>query len=255
MRSKTLLIDGDLLIYRACAAVEQDVRWDDEFHILYSRFEDAWENVESDLERLFARFDTRKHLIALTCGRNFRYTVDPTYKSNRAGQRKPLAFTEVREKLEADFNTFKHEGIEADDVLGIFATRDRNSIICSADKDMKTVPATVFDGKEVQYVDVVSADRAFFTQVLTGDSADGYPGCPGIGPVRAATIIKTAEVEAATRPAEDWHAVVWQHVVNAYKKAGLAEDDAVRQARLARILRNSDWDAEKKEQILWAPRK
>jgi DNA polymerase-1 len=42
-------------------------------------------------------------------------------------------------------------------------------------------------------------------------------------------------------------------VVSLYAKAGLTEADALRQARLARILRWTDWDNKKKEPILWTP--
>ena len=56
-------------------------------------------------------------------------------------------------------------------------------------------------------------------------------------------------LDAALEKEED----MWSPVVAAYEKAGLTEEDALRQARLARILRWSDWNAEKKAPILWAP--
>ena len=38
-----------------------------------------------------------------------------------------------------------------------------------------------------------------------------------------------------------------------YKRAKLDEEEAITQARLARILRASDWDSENKKPILWQP--
>ncbi len=47
----------------------------------------------------------------------------------------------------------------------------------------------------------------------------------------------------------------WDTVVNAYEKAGLTEEDALVQARVARILRASDYDQSTQEPILWTPTK
>jgi DNA polymerase-1 len=73
-----------------------------------------------------------------------------------------------------------------------------------------------------------------------GDATDGYGGCPGIGP-------KTAEKLL------DKHGAVWKTVVDAYLKAGLTEEDAIMNARMARILRAEDWDFENNEVKLWTP--
>jgi hypothetical protein len=270
-KKKKLLIDADLIVYRSCVAVERDVRIDEmdeetaaavsqtvliptddpSFHVLYSNFEEAWVNVELAMTRLFERFNTDDHLCALTAGRNFRYDVDPTYKGNRAETRKPLCFHRVREELEKQFNVFKHDGLEADDILGIFATRDPHTIVCSMDKDLKTIPCTLWDGKKVTKVSEAEADYYFFSQVLTGDTADGYPGCPGVGAVKAAIILdppcKPSDLTEVRAEG------MWKAVVATYEKAGLTEADALKQARLARILRNSDWDAKKKKPILWTP--
>jgi DNA polymerase-1 len=45
---------------------------------------------------------------------------------------------------------------------------------------------------------------------------------------------------------------MWQAIVTTYEKAGLTEDDAIIQARCARILRYEDIDNEG-EIILWTP--
>jgi DNA polymerase-1 len=254
-KKKKLLIDADLIVYRSCVAVEKDVRWDDNYHILFSDFDDAWPNVELAFTRLFERFGTDNHVAALTTGRNFRYEVDPTYKGNRAETRKPLCFWRVREEMEKQYNVVSFEGIEADDILGIFATRDPNTIVCSVDKDLKTVPCTLFDGKQVRKIDEYQADRYFYSQVLTGDVADGYPGCPGVGEVKAEAILKAAEDERNKQDDEFWRyrQYAWRAIVKTYEKRGLTEADALKQARLARILRTTDWDAKAKKPILWTP--
>jgi 5'-3' exonuclease len=201
------------------------------------------------VDRITKRFDTDDVLMCISVGRNFRYSVDETYKANRKGTRKPAAYMAVLERVEKEWPHFKFDGLEADDIMGIFATRDANTIICSADKDMKTIPSTIWNGKDLMKIDRATADWWFFYQVLVGDTADGYPGAPGIGPKKAEAILQVTAPKSASTQAADW----WRAVVKAYESRGLTEADAIKQARLARILRNEDWDAEKKEPILWTP--
>jgi DNA polymerase-1 len=46
---------------------------------------------------------------------------------------------------------------------------------------------------------------------------------------------------------------MWERVVSAYEKAGLSEAEAITQARVARILRASDYDFVNKSVKLWSP--
>ncbi len=45
----------------------------------------------------------------------------------------------------------------------------------------------------------------------------------------------------------------WATVVKAFEDKGLTEDDALCNARLARILTNEDYDSRKQEPRLWTP--
>ena len=45
---------------------------------------------------------------------------------------------------------------------------------------------------------------------------------------------------------------LWGVVKDCFKQQGLTENDALIQARLARILRNTDYDFKKKQPILWS---
>jgi DNA polymerase-1 len=85
------------------------------------------------------------------------------------------------------------------------------------------------------------ADYYHMFQTLVGDTSDGYKGCPGVGKVKAEALLS------------DHDRSHWDIVKAAYEKAKLTEQDALTQARLARILRWSDWDNTKKEPILWTP--
>lgn len=218
---------------------------------------EAFNGVERAIERLTTRFETDDVLLCLSEGRNFRYDVDPSYKGNRKGTRKPSCYEEVVKRAKDTWAFYSHPGLEADDVLGIFATRDSNTILVSEDKDMKTIPCTLFQQGQLQKIDKATADWWFFYQTLVGDTADGYPGLPGVGPKKAEAILASAKEYADSQIAQDLNLskgdCVWYVVKHAYEQRGLTEADAIKQARLARILRDEDWCKDTKTVKLWTP--
>jgi DNA polymerase-1 len=148
--------------------------------------------------------------------------------------------------------------LEGDDCLGILSTMKKtgDSIICSLDKDFKTIPGRHYNFGRKEFFEVTpqQADYWHMVQTLTGDTADGYTGCPGIGPKTAEKILQAALDEGTpwANP-QQLREIYWQHVVKAYAKAGLSEEEALTQARVARICRTSDYDFKTKQVILWSP--
>lgn len=241
---KVVLIDGDEFVFKGCAAVEEEVKWDDQNHVLYSNPNKAWKNVTEMIERIFDRFETQDHVICFSTDprTNFRYSVDPTYKNHRTESRKPLCYKTIRDRIHEVYKCQDFHDLEADDVMGVLATRKSKAqhIIVSQDKDMKTIPGTVWTGKDLLTISEQEADYWHMFQTLVGDTSDGYKGCPGIGKVKAEKLL-------TEKPG-------WATVVEQYKAKDLTEEDALTQARLARILRWSDWDPETKKPILWTPK-
>ena len=70
---------------------------------------------------------------------------------------------------------------------------------------------------------------------------DGYKGVPGVGAKGAEKLLTKAQGQE------------WEVIRGAYEKAGLTEEDALRNARLARILRPDEYNFTTKEPILWTP--
>lgn len=202
-------------------------------------FKSQMETVVRELEA------TEDDLIMVLSGsKNFRYQLDPSYKSNRKGTRKPLGYNALVEWLKETYQerVVSNTLLEADDYLGILATKPDapESIIVSDDKDLQTIPGKLYRLGSLSTIDDNQAERYWMLQTLMGDPADGYKGCPGVGPVKADKIL--------AKPGS-----YWENVKREYLKAGLSEDYAVLQARLARILRFADWDSTLKQPILWAP--
>lgn len=248
--SPILLIDGDQFLYRACAACEEEVRWDEENHVLYSNAIKATQVAMGSIEKVVTKFKPSQVRLAFTKTESFRKNLYEPYKGNRLDVRKPMAYVRVREALEEKYKSLALPSLEADDILGIWATRDdKDYIIVSDDKDLKTIPCKLYRQGKLETITPEQADYNWLYQTLVGDTADNFPGCPGIGPAKAEKLLSDPVSPDAYSPLAARYAAV----VSAFEKAGKTADEALVQARLARILRASDWDSDKKEVILWKP--
>jgi DNA polymerase-1 len=239
-----LLIDGDLLLFKATAAAEFESNPEGDLWFLSTNLAKARDMWDSQIEAITREMESDDLVIVVSGPEDFRRKLDPSYKGNRKGKRKPLGYTMVRDWLYERHpdRVVSQDALEADDYLGILATTPNapERIIVSEDKDLKTIPGTLYRLGTLQKIGIAEADHNWLMQTLTGDAADGYKGCPGIGEVKAKAILG--------KPGDRW-----ENVKQAFLKAGLTEDDAILQARLARILRHGDWDGERKQPILWHP--
>jgi DNA polymerase-1 len=157
----------------------------------------------------------------------------------------------LQEIMAGNEDAFQFNQIEADDLLGIFADmyRDDGYVIASGDKDLKQIHGHhIWLDQELYYVKEDDAQRHFYMQILTGDSADGIPGCPSIGPKTAEPIIDGLDLSDPVGS--------WETIVSVYGKKGKVEDPrgfATTQARLVRILRGGEYNFATHQVSLWTP--
>lgn len=252
MPNRTLLIDGDILAYRVTAAAEIPIDWGNDLWTLHADLSDCRDNLDRQIAMYLEELKADDIILAFSPPKNFRYRIYPQYKSHRQGKRKPVTYIPLKEYAHERYKTFERPDLEGDDVLGILATSPvivkGEKVIVSLDKDLKTIPGLICDMREpitIQEITEEEADYNHMYQTLVGDTADGYPGCPGIGPVSATKLL--ADVPRT-------YADMWPAVVKAYEKKGLSEEVALVQAQIARICRRDDYDFKKKEVILWTPK-
>jgi len=270
---RTALIDGDLFLYQSATANEQSIQWDADTWTLSASFEAARTNFDSFVDHIAKQLECDNIVIALSNYDNpWRKQVMPDYKRARLEVRKPLCWKALREYIHETRKVFERPSLEGDDVLGILGTSKLiipgDKIIVSQDKDMATIPGLHCNDRKaregmaakkgktyldfVRHITVAEADRNHLFQTLTGDSTDGYPGCPGVGPKKAAKLLDSLWGMADDGPFFPVD-LVWPHVVNEYVKKGLNEETALMNARVARICRYTDYDFTKKEVKLWTP--
>lgn len=256
--SKTVIIDGDVIVYKVASAADQgyDVKTeeDDDFiyrNIGYANKQSAIDTVEKLITKIMKDTKATEVVIVLSDTKaNFRKDLNPDYKAGRKAV-KPILYEFLRDYFNnSGYKVYEKPALEADDVIGILATSPKiikgDKVIWSLDKDFKTVPCNFYrakpDGKG-EYL-VITEDEAnwwFMYQTLIGDKVDGYFGCKGIGDKTARTILGEGQTLE----------YMWLAVVETFLSKGFTEEDALLNARMARILRADDYDFKNKEIKLW----
>ena len=240
-----ILVDGDMIIFKAAVNAEVPINWWGDFWTLHADAAEAKAEVDdmivSLVDKVLNHYNYEGKYKLVLCFTdpkdNFRKHILPTYKANRKDTRKPMIFPELKDWCFENYDCIQKPKLEADDCIGILATKYKDSIIISGDKDFKTIPCRFYDFSRDEFFDTTEeqANYWFYYQTLVGDRADNYAGCPGVGDVTARKLL---EKDCS-----------WDTVVSAFEKVGLSEEDALVQARVARILRNTDYKGT--QVILW----
>lgn len=257
---RTLLLDSDILAYEFAAKSERKYEWDEgEITRVADPIEEVCEKVSARVWRLKRELKADDVIVCLSDPvLNFRKVILPSYKANRVSVIKPEHLFPVKDFLATEFRSFIRPTLEADDIMGILATHPTlvpgEKVIVSEDKDMGQIPGLWFNPRKAKLrrVTAEEGELLHMTQALTGDSVDNYKGCPGIGAVRAEAILDQwygPEADEVYKAECAWRF----GIVPAYKAKGLTEEDALVQARVAKILQFTDYDFKRKEPKLWNP--
>ena len=180
--SRTLLIDGDIIIYQPCSVVDFN-HDDDHCRKMIAK------NINSKIDRLMALAGCDSYIMFVTTKFNFRDQLVDDYKANRADVVRPVNLSWAKKWSVQNLNTHFHKGMEADDLLGTHQTE--NTVIWSLDKDLRQIPGLHLDDATEKVVTVTEVGKiedrgkkiyfdgllGLYFQMLTGDSADHIVGC------------------------------------------------------------------------------
>jgi 5'-3' exonuclease len=184
------------------------------FHLSGDQPDVNWTSNQA-VAKVYALANGSPHVaICADRGRSFRREIDPTYKANRP-EKDAALFEQLNrtERVLSDdgFPIWAADGYEADDIIaravwGLTVQHPvKNSLrIASADKDLLQLVnddtgVSVLSLKTGQLIDEAAVLEKFKITpaqmrdylTLVGDSADNIKGAPGIGPVKAAELLKT----------------------------------------------------------------
>ena len=242
LKPPTLLVDMDFFCYRAAQAAEEELEFNADLTVIVGDHLRGRRIVRQSLQDFTDRFESEDFILFWTDTKNFRKDIEPTYKGNRT-RRKPAGYLKLKKWCMSTWKSVMKPGLEADDALGIVATKGdiSNFVLISPDKDMEQIPCRIYNLKNEFTQTPEEAEFKLYYQCLCGDSVDGYSGAPGIGPKRANSVLSNCGGD------------YWPTVVATYEKCGLSEAEALKNLRLARILQVQDWDAKKQKPILFTP--
>lgn len=225
-----VLIDGDIIAYRAAFSTEQMGSQDTR-----NKVDDLIQFI-LDSTVLFPEIGL-DYVVYLTGKGNFRDNIAKShpYKGNRKSVQKPRHLQTARDHMESEYQAIISKGEEADDLIAKEAARlDYHACVASIDKDMLQIPCWHFNIVRGDYLKVepYGGIKFFYTQILTGDTADNIVGLWKVGPVKAKKILEDAETEQE----------LWDLVVKAYDGN---EDRVIENARLLWLRRE--------EEEIWQP--
>ena len=234
-----LLIDCDYIVYKCCAATETEIDFGEDLIVVTSNYSEAYNNVKRDIQKIQNEFMCDDVILFFTSPNNFRKKILPDYKGHRQ-RKKPCGFKRVINNLKLEYKVIIKDTLEADDTMGMYATKYPGNIIVSPDKDMRQIPGKLYDFKETVEITPDQGAKWHLIQTLAGDNTDGYSGVPGIGVKKAEKIFEEK-------------GYTWKAVVETFEEKDMTEEDALCNARLARILTSEDYNFDTKEPILWTP--
>lgn len=254
---KTALIDADIITY--LAAYYSMTKFDD--GEVWTDMEAAKGEVHRVVEEWRTGAECEEVLLVLSPDdrTNYRSIVWPAYKTHRKPGNKPPHIGEVAQYIKDCYDWSMVSYLEGDDVLGILHTRDpESSVIVSTDKDMMTVPGYHYNPNKHTGCGPVRITEAqaltwLYTQVLMGDSTDGYKGVKRVGPVAANKILSGAHGCELVKGVPTYyanHEMLHEATKVAYEQSGQGLGEFVENLSMARILTDDYYISDPKTVLL-----
>ena len=228
--TKVAGIDFDTVIFRTALRLQGDtfdVDPDYDIVITPEQLEEGFEQIEAEYKTTLFNTKCTEGIVFITGSNNFRYDILPSYKWRRKNAPRPIALNDLKDMCLERLNCVLIDGIEADDACTMWFSHEEEGIrkvLCHVDKDLDQVKGKHYNyDKDVHYeVTQEDADAFLWLQVLAGDTADCYKGCPNVGNSRPAG--KPDELSKAERIVYGTLCVKpYQHKYTKGKNAGKVE--------------------------------
>jgi 5'-3' exonuclease len=176
---KTLIVDGDIAIYKPLCVFDED------HDVMRTK---SINMIKQQLTERMLDAGCSDYIFCLTGKENFRDFLVDDYKFNRIGKPRPVNLAWAKAWAMEHLDGKLVVGIEADDLMGILAKE--NTVLWSVDKDIRQIPGQhldegtrqivtvteegeLIDGEEIKF----SGQLGFYYQLLIGDTADYIVGC------------------------------------------------------------------------------
>ena len=184
-----IIIDADSMIYSSAFAED---------------LESAQQSYDSKIEAVLDYFESKGDVSSFTvCSGsrgNFRKYLTDSYKANRKNKEHPQWLNELHYYSKTEWSSKRAIGVETDDlVASLFSesTEGVENVLVSIDKDYLQLEGYIYNYHKntLTYNTKLDALRAFYTQMIVGDSADNIKVCNGKGKAYAKKLFKDCETE------------------------------------------------------------
>jgi hypothetical protein len=145
-------------------------------------------------------------------------TIKP-YKGNRPDH-KPASFDAITTWF-MDNGAIVTDGIEADDLMAIFAGQGDNVVICTVDKDLLQVPGWHYNfvNDELTHVTEDEGWYNLCVQIIAGDSTDNIQGIPKMGIKKAKKALEGCDTQnqmfsTVVLEYERYYGDEWEHFLD-----------------------------------------
>lgn len=118
-----LLVDGDMVAFSHAAAEEYGKESD---QINFAKIQMS---MDSKMKELINRHGATEYIVCISGDENMRHVISPDYKENRANVWRPENLKNAKAHLLVAWNGVKMEGLEADDLMAMFARHEYEMVM------------------------------------------------------------------------------------------------------------------------------
>jgi 5'-3' exonuclease len=193
MAEVKVLIDSGGLIYSSTMGtkvldeVGNPIREDNKFVYKDKAVEEVCYHADNILLQLFSTLQCTHYLgfVDTEFSNSFRRKINPHYKKNRDDKVPPKFIKELKKHLIQEWGFIPSKGIEADDLVSIYANhyKEQPIILYSNDKDVLNLPYLTYNGIKctIQQNTEEHYKEFFWKSMIIGDSADHIRALKGKG--------------------------------------------------------------------------
>ena len=183
------IIDADSMIYAAAFAED---------------LESAKESLDSRITGVLDYFETyhtvESFIVCSGSKGNFRKYLTDTYKANRKDVEHPQFLKQLHYYAKTEWSSQYVIGAETDDLVASLFSQEVEgvaNVIVSIDKDYLQFKGWIYNYNKNTLIHNTKLDalRAFYTQMIVGDSADNIKVCKGKGKAYAKKLFNGCETE------------------------------------------------------------
>ena len=225
------IIDADTYIYRAALTCNELVEIQEGIYYEAYNINKARIYLTETFKSLASKCGCDEYILVVGgIGNNFRYIINPSYKANRKKQAKPIMLGLIRDLVFKEFPVAYMPHLESDDVCRIILEEDKDNVVVSIDKDLRTFPGKIYDSyhDDIKFITPLQAEANFKRQLLMGDKTDGYDGLPKMGKATAdKLLLKGVSID---------------DIAQMYVDSGLGIEEFEKVYNCAKILGKDDYD-------------